>query len=431
MKILFLMSVLAFSLFAQSLDEVIDYALKHSTVVRQSVAQRDLADLSHQKSRAERFGELDVVGSYTHYNLPRTLAPLTPSAIQSGVPVTTTKDLYSAGLAYSVPLFTGFAQTRSVEMEQLAKEMADAKLKLTKEQLIYNIRSLYLTILTLEERLDAQRAYTKALEQLSHQIAYEVELGKKAKVDLLKSDASLQGSRTQEEMIVANIEIMRASLSALTGMQIKRLSPVSISMKASVPSLQELVGQMPDLKKLQVERLAQHKAQKMVSKSKAAYYPQIALSAYLGKNYGEDLKLNDWDDEVLWQAGLNLKYDLLDFGKRSIAVQKAKIAKFQSALHKEQTELQMKKEFAEALAKIRQNRALYHGNLATKRLSEQSEKIEQARYDHGASTLNDLLLAKSKREQAVAQVIESRYNYQKSLYYLDYLLERGLKHEDQ
>ena len=59
-------------------------------------------------------------------------------------------------------------------------------------------------------------------------------------------------------------------------------------------------------------------------------------------------------------------------------------------------------------------------------LSKKSEIIEKVRYENDAATLNDLLLAKGKRQLADARLIESKYNYKKSIYYLDYLLERGM-----
>jgi len=425
MKHFFYLSILTASLLAESLDEVVDYALTHSTVIKQTQTQQELAALKHKQSKAQRYGEFDIVGNYTHYNLPRTLAPLTPSSIAAGQPITTTKDLYSAGLSYNVPLFTGFAQTRNVEIEHLAKEMANVKMKLTKEQLVYNVRSLYITILSLQEMLHAQKAYTKALSKLHEQIKYEVSLGKKAKIDLYKADASLQGSKTQEQVIASNLDITKATLAALVGKKVDTFTPLAIDVNKNDYDIQNLEQALQNLGKVEVESLSVEKARKMVDKTKSVKYPQVALSAYLGKNYGEDIKSDDWDDETLWQAGLNVKYNVLDFGNSAINIQKAKIAKIQAVLHKEQTLLDLQKELRTALAKISQNRAVYLGNKAAKQLSQESEKIESVRYEHGASTLNDLLLAKSRTEQAKAKEIQSKYDYQKSIYYLDYLLEKG------
>jgi outer membrane protein TolC len=61
------------------------------------------------------------------------------------------------------------------------------------------------------------------------------------------------------------------------------------------------------------------------------------------------------------------------------------------------------------------------------RLSRKSVEIERARYRNGAATLNDLLMAESKYRLAAAKSVEAKFNYQKSRYYLDFVLEKGIE----
>ncbi len=424
-KILYSLA-LAIPLFAETLDELVTYATTHSTAVKQAKVQSELATLNRKQNQAGMYGELDLVGSVTHYNLDRTLAPLTPTVIASGQPITTSKDLYFAGINYNLPLFTGFAQTREVEMDKIAEKMADVRLKLTKEQLAYNVRTLYLNILSLQEIKKAQHAYVNALQQLTSQIAKEVHLGKKAKIDLLKSKTSLQDAKTGEALLQSNIKITKAALSALTGKKITTLSPVTIDLKTPHYDLNTLMKEVDSLSKVKVENMQLQKAQKMIQKAKAGNYPQLALNASAGRNYGEDSKRDEWDGETLWQVGLNAKYNLLDFGKRSAGIQKAKISRLQAKLKKEQTLLDIQKEITQAIAKIEQSYATYLGNKAQHTLARQSAKIEQVRYENEASTLNDLLLAKAKVELSASKLIQGKYDYQKNIYYLEYLLEKGV-----
>jgi len=60
-------------------------------------------------------------------------------------------------------------------------------------------------------------------------------------------------------------------------------------------------------------------------------------------------------------------------------------------------------------------------------LAKKSEKIEKVRYKNGVSTINDLLYATSQTHLSRAKLIESKYNYQKGKFYMDYLLEKGVK----
>jgi len=412
---------------AETLPQLVDYAIKHSTISKQNQTTLDMVALNKQNAQAQMFGELNIVGDYTHYNIERTIIPLVPSIITSGQPVTTSKDILSTGLKYTVPLFTGFAQTKAVEVESIASQMSHAKVKLSLEQLTYNIRSLYLSILAQQEILNAQYSYTKALKKLYEQISYEVSLGKKAKIDKLKASSDLESAKTKEKIIASNIEVTKATLNALVGKSIKNLSPLHIVVKQPHYSVSRLYSKATTLSKIELENMSVQKAQKMVDKSNASKLPQVNLAIYAGKNYGQDIATNSWDDETLWQAGVNVSYNLIDFGKRDISTQKAKISKIQAKLKKEQTLLDLKKLLTQGIEKIKQNYAEYRGNLAQLKLSKKSQEIEQLRYDNDTVTLNDLLLAKGKTWLAQAKVIESRYNYQKSKYYIDFLMEQGVR----
>ena len=168
------------------------------------------------------------------------------------------------------------------------------------------------------------------------------------------------------------------------------------------------------------------KANKMIAKIESSKLPQVNLNSYIGKNYGMDVQSNEWDDETLWQVGVNVKWNILDFGKRDLGVQQATITKMQASLKKEQLLLDLRKLLTQGVEKIKQSYTQYIGNTIQLNLSEKSEKIEKVRYENDVATLNDLLLAQGKKQLTRAKLIESKYNYQKSIYYLEYLLEQGL-----
>ena len=335
MKYVLCLLMVSISLFGSSLDELVDYALKNSTVIKKSFIQEELSKLKRKESRAKQYGDINLVGDITHYNSARTLAPLTPTSMASGLPITTTKTIYTAGVAYSVALFTGYAQTRQIEIDDIAKNMAQAKLKLTKEQLVYNIRSLYTSILAQNEVLLAQKNYTLALAKLTQQISDEVRLGKKAKIDLLKAKADLQASKTAQEMSKSNIEIMRATLSSMVGKSVGKLNSIDMDLRKPTYKMSELYSKIPALLRVAVDDMNIKKASKMVAKSKSSKYPQVSLNSYMGKNYGEDRGVNGWDDETMVQVGLSARYTLYDFGKRDISIQKAELSKLEAKLGKE------------------------------------------------------------------------------------------------
>jgi outer membrane protein TolC len=395
--------------------------------VRQSDAAVQMSSLDRQMSEASMFGEFDLVGSATHYNIERTLAPVPPSAMMSKTPITTTRSIYSAGLAYNVPLFTGFAQTHQVRIDQLATKIARLQKRLTREQIAYNVKMLYLSILAQDGILTAQQHYVRALEQLKNQIAAEVKVGKKASVDLLKARTDLSEAQTQVEMIRSGIEMTRAALSSLVGRKVGRLRPIAFRVKRPHYRVSALMKQARRTARMRAENLGVEKAEALTHKAEAAYAPQVALSAYGGKNFGRDIRTDKSDSETLLQIGINVKLNAFDFGKGAAGKEKARIAKLRAQLKRRQTLLDMRKEITQAIEKIKQAYIAYHGALQVQHLSRKSVKIDRTRYKGGSATLNDLLMAESKYRLASAKTVEAKYNYQKSRYYLDFVMEKGTK----
>ena len=425
--------LLTVPLFSSTLDGLIEYAMKHSTVVKQSQAQMELAQASREESTSAHYGSIDLVGSYTRFNLPRTLIPLTPATIAlDAKSVATTKNLWSTGVMYSIPLFTGFAQTRQVEMDSIATRLSQSKLSLTKEQLVFNVASLYLSILALQDMTNAQTKHVEALKKLKNTIDNEVKFGKKAQIDLLKAENDLYGNISYLEVIKGNIAITKASLASLVGMDhVGSIKPIKVSVKKPNYSIGKLLNKALSLNKVAIADLNIKKADKGIEKSESSKLPQVSLSSYYGYNYGENDSSNfysgKFENEKNWQIGVNAKWTLYDFGKRDAATQKAKIAHMQAEFDKQQTLLDLKKSLIEASEKMKQEYANYRSNVKQLTLAKKSEKIEKVRYKNGVSTINDLLYASSQTHLSRAKLIESKYNYQKGKFYMDYLLERGVK----
>jgi len=419
--------------FGSTLNGLIDYAMEHSTVVKQSKAQMELAEASREESTSAQYGSIDLVASYTRFNLPRTLAPLTPASILSDpTAVPTTTNLFGTGVMYSVPLFTGFAQTRQVEMDSLATRLSQSKLLLTKEQLAFNVASLYLSALALQDMSSAQHKHVTALKKLRDIIKKEVSFGKKAQIDLLKAENDLYGNISYLEVLKGNIAMTKASLASLVGKDhVGNLQAIKVSVKKPNFSINRLLNQASSLSKMTIAELNIKKAGKGIEKSQAGKYPQVSLSSYYGYNYGENDGTNkypgDFNSEKNWQVGVNAKWTVFDFGKNDASTQKAKIARMQATFEKEQTRLDLRKSLVEAVEKMKQEYANYQGNVKQYALAKKSEKIEKVRYNSGVSTINDLLYATSQTHLSRAKLIESKYNYQKGKFYMDYLLEKGVK----
>jgi outer membrane protein TolC len=416
---------------AVTLAECVAMALDNNPDIQLQQLNVQLADQDISERQAANFGSLSVVASYNHYNLPRTLAPLTPATIADDpASVSTTRDLFLTGVVYELPLFTGFAQTRSVEISNLQKEMAASRLSLSREQLIYNVKSIYVNILSLQAREKAQHEYVKALQRLQANIDREFKLGKKARIDQLKAGADVKNGAAEEARIASDRAILQATLASLLNVdQLTDFKDIPLSAEAMTLAKDTFSGQTEQLQRIKTARLEVAKNTKLAEKEQSALYPQLVFNTSYGQNFGPNDDTNkysgDWDNQEVWQAGLNLQWKIFDFGSSKAKIQKARTQARQSRYALTKTELELKRALQEAVTKINTAVSDYESAREEHAMTRETEAIEQVRYDQGAADINDLLYAKARNQLALSRLIAAGYSYTNARFYLDYLLEQG------
>ncbi|PNU20552.1 hypothetical protein C2E25_06655 [Geothermobacter hydrogeniphilus] len=416
---------------AFTLDDCVELALRNNPGLQKQRMGPDLAQTDLSARKGLRFGRLDAVSSYTHYNLPRTLVPLTPGAIFANpAGVATTEDLFTVGIIYEIQLFTGFAQTRSIEAAALQKELADATLRLSREQLVYNVKTLYVNILSFQAREKAQRTYVESLQRLHEQISREFRLGKKARVDQLKAAAELEAAKAELAGTGANIAATKAALESLLNLdRLPPLEEIKLSPESVTAAQEQLVARLKDTSRLRIARLARLRNARLADKETSALYPQIVLNAGYGQNFGPNDSSHpdsgDWNNHEVWQVGLNLKWNIFDFGNTRNRLAKARIVEQQSRYQETETLLELKRAVSEAVTKINAAVSDYLSARTELELTRQTAQIEQVRYDRGAATLNDLLYARARHLLAESRFIAAGYTYEVANFHLEYLLETG------
>ena len=417
-----------------TIEKCIELALQNNPDLQKQRLNLKLADEDIADQKSLNFGSLNIVSSYTYYNLPRTLAPMTPGLVTTGPEkVPTTENFFNAGIVYEVALFTGFARTRTLEIAALQKEISGKNLKLSREQLIYNVKTLYVNILSLQFQKKAQATYVEALQRLHDNVTREVRLGKKARIDQLKTAADLKNAEAQQTRIEANITILKASLNNLLGIESPaKLKDVTLSPKAidsKMVTEKDFTGELAGLERLQSAQLAVEKNTKLIQKESSSLYPQIVLNTGYGQNFGPNDSSNknsgDWENQEVWQAGLNMKWNIFDFGHTKAKLRKARILENQSRHDQTKTELELKRALKEAVTNINTAVTDYKSAETELELTKETETIEDLRFAQGAADINDLLAAKARNRLAESRFIAAGYSYKNARFYLDYLLENG------
>jgi len=410
MKKSLLLAMTALSLQALTLDEAIETGLKNSPDFLMQQNKILLSEKAKDLKNASNYGKLALKGSYTHYNIPRTLTPIVPP-ISPGI--LTSEDIGSLGVAYDVVLFSGFSGMRDVEIASLSTDASKIALKLSREQLTYNIRSLYLKVLSLKSQKNAATAYQEALTKLEKIVALSVKIGKKPKVDHLKVRADLIAASVGIKELESNIDILKATLASVMGVEnITPLSPIKTNFTQEQNS-----EDAKSLSRYQLNLINEKKSDKQLKNAKSSYFPMISANGYYGDNFAEGTHDN------IWQVGLGLNWVMFDFGARSSKVQKAKIEKLQSTLETRKTELTLMRELKESKSKVEIAASKLKSAKAELALVDESTKIEEMRYKQGVGTIYDLLFSRSRQQSTLSKEINAKYTLQSAIFYYKYITE--------
>ena len=408
-KLFFSFFISLINLYALSLDEAITELKKNNIDIQLSQTQIQFAQSEQDQKKDSTFGKVNTIASYTKYNNPRTLAPLTPPINPN---VTTSDNLSTLGISYSVSLFSGFKDKSDIEFTKLHLSLQENINTLTIDQMIYNTQALYLDFLSFNSSLKATKSYLKALEVLSDITNKEYSYGQKSLLDTLKIASDIKNVEAQIVQIQTKLYILEDSLSLLIYGESKKIESfeeiIDFDIKKSDYALDELTS-------VKIADINTKKTKQKYINAKSNYYPKVNFDTSYSNIYAKNT------DETISMASINLNWNFYDFGVSNEISEQAKIAQIQSQLNLNKTKIEIQNKINEANNLIIQNEKLLESSKSQYVLVEKTREIEKLRYDEGIISIDDYLFAISSMEKTNATKIASQYALLKSKYYLEYL----------
>lgn len=407
-----LVSLLSSFLSAITLDKAIEIGLENSPTLKISKNRVMISNEAKKIKKYSNFGKISVKGSYTKYNIPRTLTPITPP-IQPGI--VTSQTIGTLGVAYDVVLFNGFSTSQDIAIARLGEDASILSADISKDELVYNIQSLYLKILSLKSQKKGAYSHKKALSKLLKIVKVGVSAGKKAKIELYRIKSDLEIAKMVIKELDSNIKILKATLASVIGIKnVGKLHDIEFEKSGDL-----VKSDIKELRRYKLAQIQEKKGDKNIQKAKSSYFPVLSLNGYYGDNYG------DGESDEIWQVGVGMNWLLFDFGVREARVAKAKIEKLQTIQELKKMELGLEKNLEEAKMKVEIAKAKVKSSYGELKFVKRTLKIEKVRYEEGVSTIYDLLFALSRYQNSKARAINSRYALQSELYYYNYINEIG------
>lgn len=350
---------------------------------------------------------------------------------QNGEQVTIASDaVNSTGLNLNMTLFDGGQRLYNLRTSKSQIEAAEANRVAVKYNVALNVKQQYYAVLAAIESEDAARfQMAQATEQFKTSIA-KVRAGVATRSDSLRG--VIQVGNAQLALITAqsNKEAGDASLTRLVGSEV----PVT----ADPASLQENLAALPDSAELaslakngpavEQARASLDAAEESRKASKATYLPSLSAS-YSRSGSGTDKRFGLGDDPFSYNGRLSfsLSYPIFNNFQREEQVVRAKVAEVNAQATLRDTQLAAQESLTQNIGALRGASQRVAVQVASVAAAEEDVRVQQQRYNIGASTLLDLITSQAALATAQQALIQARYDYRIARAQLEALIGRELQ----
>lgn len=383
-----------------SLQEVIQQSLQNNKSVKVAEAAKNTSEYKVQSAKNNRLPDISLSGQYMHLFTTTNVDIKLPMQSSGGGMGVEPNQLLLGQASASVPVFAGFKIKNAIKSSELMVDLSNLQIEATKENVVWQAINLYFGLYKTQRSIDVLNENLVRANQRVKDFQNFLDNGIIARNDLLR--AKLQASNVQVAIDEAETQYKNINyrLNLLTGQDESKIVHVDNveTLKTINQNSQDYVNRT-DVKSYDVKNQI---ADSQIKIAKAAYYPQLAVSAgYVAMDIDKVASVTNATN-----VGVGLKYDLSSLYKNKAEVEIAKAQKLENEMQKETT---IDK------AKVEMNEAFQKYDLAKKKNNVYKEAVEQAnenyrivkdKNDNGLADTDDLLEADVQQLQAkINQVV--------------------------
>ena len=406
-----------------SLEKCIQYAVDNNISIKQqenTIEQNEIAlntakmsylpDLNASASQSWSFGRgLSIDNTYVNRNTSST----------------------SFSLSTSVTLFDGLKTQNTVKLRKLNLEAATSDLKKAKEDISINVTSEYLQALYADELLQVAKN--------------QVELSK-AQLEQKRKMAA-NGKASESDVAQAKAQLAQDEMSVVQAQNDYNLAVLELSQLLELDSPESLVIELPDtsaqllpiasveevftdaLKSkaiIQGDEIRIEQAEKNISIARGSYSPTLYFSASVGSNYYkttgyENASFSDQMDQNLNKyIYLSLNVPIFNRFATRNEVRTARTQLEAQNLQLNSDKKALYKEVQQAYYNAVAAESKYGSCLSAEESAETAFRLMNKKYDVGKATQTEYNESRTQWMKAVADRIQSKYEYIFRAKILDY-----------
>jgi outer membrane protein TolC len=315
------------------------------------------------------------------------------------------------GPVLTLPIYQGGQTRTGVQLAELRHSMQQDSAVITRNELIANTVATYHKCLQLQVLVEASGQAVQALAEQQKNARLLFELGRIARVDLLKVE--VQGVN-EEQRLLALQEGLKNAMSSLRALMGEVLEQDTAPLQLS-----DRLGQAAQKTDFNAGlSLARSKPKfQIIAKAvdDAALNRRLALGKLLPSltataGYQQQIGFNPHYSDGIWYLGASLSLPVFD--RSSYADLSRERLQQQRAEQKlRAADNQLRLDLQRASASLVESSKRIAATAKGVEQSRESFRIEQEKYGQGVGTMADLLLAQSAEAQAVANNTQALFDY--------------------
>ena len=422
-----------------TLDEAIRIALERNIDVVQTFNNIASADAAVRSAWGDYLPTVSATGGWTRgqrSSLGNTVyfVPGVGPVEQQSETFTTSKQ-WSTGASASLTVFDGLSREANLSSAKSRQAVAERNSERARQAIVNYVVSGYLNVLRNEQLVKVSEENLKRDQRQLERITESNRVGALSLADVYRQQSQVASDELELINTQNNYAKASADLVALIGLDpymTYEFHDASLAMKLDSTDTDATVQQYRDLiavtrramsarPDFEAARLNLESASSGVTASMGSYYPSVSIFGQYGNfsEYLDKLMLNK-NYQVAW--GFSLRWNLFDGFLREQQVESARVQERNAQVTYAQAEKDISVEVRKALLDLEAAKKSWEVSEKALVSAREDRKIAEERYNLGAGTLLDLLVANASYVNAEAARVNAISGFFIARHNMEYML---------
>jgi outer membrane protein len=345
------------------------------------------------------------------------------------VPFTGNPTNYSTGLSSSFELFDGGRRFFDIKSAKAEVDAAEAGETAARYDVALQVKQQYYNILAARESESAAQAQIQQATQQLRASSLRLRAGAAIVSDSLRSAVALGNARLALLTARNNLQVANQTLTRLVAsLRTVTATPSdTLDQQVVIPSIDELmplVNRAPAIQQAEARLSSAHAG---VRSAKTAFLPTVSMNFSRGGS-GLDPAFGIGDKRYAYNQNLSfsLNFPLFNNLNREVNVARAIVAEDVAQVQARDAKLLARQTLVQSLGQMRTAQEQVAIQTQSVAAATEDLRVQQRRYELGATTLLDLLTSQTQLDNARIALIRARYDYRVAKAQLEALIGRDL-----